>query len=121
MSDQNLIIPMLQDGTEDIGQFVTRVLPLLREYNDYLNKFRAESRELNSFNPKKPREFEHDEHMMLQQRFERMRPVLVKLAHSVSQFIEHANMPPSIRLELELRLAEFEGNLEATDRISRRW
>lgn len=103
-------------------QFTARVIPLLKEY---LEKFRSISDEAQriregaaeqGIDVEKKRLMRLN-HEFLQQLFSRIRPAATQLAREVSQKIEHGNLDELDRVELMLRLAEFEAILLSLQRV----
>ena len=103
-------------------QFAARVIPLLREY---LAKFHSVAdqaqriREITAkarLDPEKKRIL-HLKHDLLQQLFVRINPPATELAREVSQKIEHGRLDELDRVELTLRLAEFEAALLSLKRL----
>lgn len=103
-------------------QFAARAIPLLKEY---LEKFRAIAEEAKSirevitkakFNAEE-KQLVHLNYDVLTQLYQRIRPPATQLAREVSQKIEHGNLEELDRVELMLRLAEFEASLLSVQRV----
>lgn len=54
------------------------------------------------------------EHQVLSQEVDELKPAMLSLARIVSQKLEHSEFDDLTRLELRLRLAEFENTLRTT-------
>jgi hypothetical protein len=103
-------------------QYAARVIPLLKEY---LEKFRSISEEAQKIREsaaeksidKEKKRILRLNHDLLQQLFTRINPPATQLAREVSQKIEHGNLDELDRVELMLRLAEFEASLLSLKRV----
>jgi hypothetical protein len=49
----------------------------------------------------------------LEEEFQNLKPALSDLARQASQYVEHGDLDAATRIELRLRLAEFESALKA--------
>ena len=103
-------------------QYAARVTPLLKEY---LEKFRSIAEEAKrsreeitkvEFNAEQKRLVRLN-YEALTQLYQRIRPPATELAREVSQRIEHGRLDELDRVELMLRLAEFEASLLSLQRV----
>ncbi len=99
-----------------------RAVPLLKEYSQRLQELgRAIRQARNDLEAERTGTARwnslQSEFFSLKQLFLRLKPAAVKLAQNVSQHVEHAKMNDLTRLELSLRLAEFEHALLGTEQL----
>jgi len=102
------------------GNSNDRLSRLLQEYGDKLDKMRTETEHIhgNALDAT-------EEHLtFLRQKlgsdhraFQRLQPKLIKLAQRVSQGLEHTAIDDLMRIELEVRLADFEANIHRTSEV----
>ena len=103
-------------------QFAARAIPLLREY---LEKFRSiaeavqKIREVSATErpDKEKKRLLRLNYDILTQLYQRISPPATQLAREVSQKIEYGNLDELDRVELMLRLAEFEASLLSLQRV----
>lgn len=103
-------------------QYVARVIPLLKEY---LEKFRSISEEVKKIREvvaekgidKEKQRILRLNHELLQQLVKRISPPATQLAREVSQKIERGKLDELDRVELTLRLAEYEAGLLSLQRV----
>ncbi len=100
-------------------QFARAAIPLLKEYEQKLRDIVARARALRDLNDD---DREGEKYKVLRalftqerERFRRLSPAAGKLARQVSQRLEHTDLGEATRVELELRLAEYEHALLATE------
>ena len=90
---------------------------LFREYGARLDSIRADLENLRERHQNEEIELAYvREQIVLElSAYERLNPALVNFARRVSQQLEHGDVDEVTNLELQLRLADFEGNIEKTD------
>jgi hypothetical protein len=91
--------------------FADRAIPLLKEYGEKLAAMSAEARALPTPTPSMPprdQQIRMIEHQDLRLKLQKIRPAAQSLARHVSQRVEHGSLEELEKLELTLRLAEFE-------------
>jgi hypothetical protein len=103
-------------------QFSARAIPLLKEYLEKFRSIAEEAKRIREVITKA--EFNAEEKRLvrlnydvLTQLYQRLRPPATELAREVSQKIEHGNLDELDRVELMLRLAEFEASLLSVQRV----
>ena len=120
------------------NRFATAVIPLLKEYTQKLDAMAQQAREIQGKHDKYDRDSSAQksrglraeyvdqimqglqaQYSVLEQRYQRLLPAAHRLAQTVSQRIEHADLDDSTRLELALRLAEFESAITSTEMMMR--
>src|SRR5262245_15330119 len=92
--------------------FTKQAVPLLIEYGKKLNDLVEQAIRLRNGSAKASKEYPYLVHL-----FERLQPPALQLARQVSQQIEHAKLLDLDRLELSLRLAEFEHALLSAEEL----
>ena len=101
-------------------EFAKTVIPLMKEFGNKLNLLADHALELRqSFDAadtsdKRPLLFLQRKYAINWQRFDALEPAVMNLARNVSQMIEHGDLDDLTRLELQLRLAEFEDSIRST-------
>jgi len=92
------------------NSFAKQAVPLLKEYVQKLNDLaeRASGSEYDG-----PGTAASLKYARLMKLYQRLRPPAVQLIRRVSQMVEHGKLDDFARLELTLRLAEFEHALES--------
>jgi hypothetical protein len=102
--------------TSPANPFVDRVIPLLKEYTEKLNGIKMEANKL-----RRPTStgvsLDHRVWNDLQTKLQALTPPAKSLAQHVSQKLEHGALDEVDRLELWLRLAEFEHALLAAEKV----
>lgn len=98
-----------------------RAIPILKEYSEKLQVLTNEVKRLQSDAEKDKadatRRKARAEYDLMRQLYLRLRPAGVKLVQNVSQQVQFAKLDDMIRLELGLRLAEFEHALQAAEQV----
>lgn len=114
---------MSKSTSSDLSKpFVAAVVPLLKEYLDKLRSIAEQAQQLRDLvaterlgaEKKRLVQLKYD---LLTQLAQRLRPPATHLAQQVSQRIEHGNLDEVDRVELRLRLAEFEHALLSVQSI----
>jgi hypothetical protein len=96
------------------NQFAQTAIPLLKEYSKKLDDISEKAhalRETRSKSPDADHKLMETDVKFLGLLFNRLKPPASNLARHVSQLVEHGNLDDLTRLELILRLAEFESAL----------
>ena len=86
--------------------------PLLREYAEKFRRIREEARQLRD--PKGAGPFSPQEFSAMQHGFHGLHNAARQAAEEVSQRIDHSDFEDVEQIELKLRLAELEFELDAT-------
>jgi hypothetical protein len=111
--------------TDSPTEFARRMIPLLKEYTEKLDHLLRRGQRL-CVSPKdgsekgvrdRDRERRHAEWQFLQQAANRLARPMRDLARHVSQMVEHGSLDDATRLELQLRLAEFEHALQSAPQL----
>lgn len=120
---------MTQLATESpLAEQAGAVILLLKEYTEKLHdiiqqaqRLRRQAQRLRELPPRSQSPAEKNrlavEFNVLQQLLNRLRPPMTRLAQHVSPMVEHGKMDEVARLELRLRLAEFEHILASTNQL----
>ncbi|HWG45595.1 MAG TPA: hypothetical protein VN688_22720 [Gemmataceae bacterium] len=103
-------------------QFVAAVIPLLKEYLEKLRSIAEEAQRIREVFAKERLDKEKKriltlKYDLLTQLFKRLSPPATQLAQEVSQRIEHGKLDELDRVELMLRLAEYEHALLSLPRV----
>lgn len=103
-------------------QFVKRVIPLLKEYREKFDGIADKAQEIRQVVAKERLDNENKrllklKYDILTQFQRRISPPATELAREVSQRIEHGELDELDRVELMLRLAEFEHALLSLQRV----
>lgn len=111
--------------TASADPFARHAIALMKEYEAKLRKYRKRAQE-NMGRAKQasgqartgvrltdPVVFVR-QHQALSQQFDKLKPAMLSLARIISQKLEHSEFDELTRLELTLRLAEFENTLRTT-------
>lgn len=97
-------------------QFAKTAVSLLKEYSAKLDRYRDEAQLLveRSKDSRIPRQLIHQDFFIIKHSCENLSRALEHLARQISQRIEHGQLGDTERLELQIRLADFENNLLRT-------
>jgi hypothetical protein len=107
---------MSRAATNGIAEdFSERVIPLLKEYHEKLAIMRTEAGRIKEDRRRGDVKGIMDSYE-LRDRFSSLKPAAVSLARHVSQRLEHGDLDEMDKLELTLRLAEFEHALLAAEK-----
>jgi hypothetical protein len=99
--------------------FSRRAIPLLKEYHEKLTAISAETRRVkDAIRAVTSRGLRGDmtEVFEIRDKFGSLKPAALSLARHVSQRLEHVSLDEMDKLELTLRLAEFEHALLAAEK-----
>lgn len=101
------------------------LIPLLKEFTQKLGNIGKEAQELMMQLATRGGFFGHSTDLvalrqrLLRDSFKQLRPAATQLAQHVSQLVEHGGLEDLTRLELRLRLAEYEATLRSAEELLR--
>jgi hypothetical protein len=110
------------DSNTDLA---TGLIPLLKEYSAKVAAVIAELRQISlrairtdsRMDEGRARQYRLSRIQQLREQFQRLRPAANDLIRRASQLVEYGNVAEPVNIELRLRLAEFEGDVIAADKM----
>ena len=105
--------------SEHDERFVKATQSLFREFGYKLDNIRTNLGDLRlrCNDGKIKKNYLQDQENLESHAFNKLKPALLNFARRVSQQLEHGGLDEVTDLELQLRLADFESNIERTDKF----
>lgn len=122
----------MMEVTASADPFARHAIALMKEFGSKLMECKerveenvreaaqARSLAIPGAKAKEPHTFVN-KHVELSQEFEKLKPEMLSIARIVSQKLEHSEFDDLTRLELKLRLREFEKTINGTSQAMSTW
>jgi hypothetical protein len=112
----------MEDKLQQSMRLSKTIVPLFREYRQKLNDVRLEAKSLyrdahDTTRDDMSRNTVRQQFIAVTSSFQGLRPAISHFARRVSQRLEHTDVDDIVRIEIELRLADLESDLELTSNI----